>query len=99
VIEVMIKKISKVKLHEIKGEDVEQVVSMVCSALDALNGTSDGARRHEPENFPKTVLQLLQTSSQPEFSEAFTEEQYMVQCEADQTGQCPVWPPIEASSL
>jgi hypothetical protein len=98
-IEVMIKKISKVKLREIKGEDVKQVISMIHSTLDALNGASDGARHYVLDDFPKTVLQVLQTSSQPEFNKAFIEEQHMVQREADQTGQHPVWPPIKTMPL
>jgi hypothetical protein len=35
-IEVLIKKISKVKLQEIKGEDMDHVVSMICSTLDVI---------------------------------------------------------------
>jgi hypothetical protein len=94
-IEVMITKISKIKIHEIEGEDVDSVASMVRSTFDILNGASDGARCYVPDNFPKTILQVLQTSSHPEFNKAFSEEQAMVQRKADRTGQCPVWPQVE----
>ena len=58
-IEVMIMQISKIKLREIKGEDVNQVVSMVCSAVDMLDGASDGARCCVSDDFPQTALQVL----------------------------------------
>jgi hypothetical protein len=83
VIEVMIKKISKVKVREIKGEDVEHVISMIHSTLDVLNGARDSTHHCVPNDSPKTVLQVLQTSSQPEIDKAFIEEQLMVQHKAD----------------
>ena len=89
-IKVMIMKISKIKIRDIKGEDVDTVISMVRSTFDKLDCTSDGACFYVPDDFPKTILQVLQTSSHPEFNKAFSEDQCMVQHEADQTGHCPV---------
>ena len=98
-IEVMITKISKIKIRDIKGEDVDSVVSMVRSTFDILDGASDGARRYVPDDFPKTILQVLQTSSHPEFNKAFSEEQARVQREANRTGLRPIWPQVETLLL
>ena len=98
-IEILIKKIQKIKIRDIKGEDVDSVVSLVRSTVDVLRSASDEGRSYVPDDFPKTVLQVFQTSSNEAFNETFAEEQKAVQRESDKSGRKPQWPLVETTLL
>lgn len=98
-IEVLTKKIKTLKIRDQTGEDVDAVVSLIRSTVDVLHSASDDARCYVPDDFPKLVLQVFQTSSNTEFNETFAEEQRTVQRAADRTGKQPQWPTIDGTLL
>jgi len=98
-IEILIKKIQKIEIRDIQGEDVDSVVSLVRSTVDVLRSASDEGRSYVPDDFPKTVLQVFQTSSNKVFNDTFEEEQKAVQRESDKSGRKPQWPLVETTLL
>ena len=98
-IEVLVKKIENLKIRDQIGEDIDSVVSLIRSTVDVLHSASDENRCYVPDDFPKLVLKVFQSSSNKEFNETFAEEQRTVQREADRTGKKPQWPAIEGTLL
>ena len=98
-IEILMAKIKSLKIRDSKGEDVDAVVSLVRSTVDVLLSASDVGRSYIPDDFPKTILQVFQSSSNKEFNETFAEEQRTVQRESDRNGTKPLWPTVEGTLL
>ena len=98
-IEILMAKIKSLKIRDSKGEDVDAVVSLVRSTVDVLLSASDVGRNYIPDDFPKTILQVFQSSSNKEFNETFAEEQRTVQRESDRNGTKPLWPTVEGTLL
>ena len=89
-IEILLVKIKYLKIRNIKGEDIDSVVSLIRSTVEVLVSPSDETRCYIPDDFPKMVLQVFQSSSNKEFNETFEEEQQTVQRESDRTGRKPL---------
>ena len=98
-IEILMAKIKTLKIPDSKGEDVDAVVSLVRSTVDVLLSASDVGRSYIPDDFPKTILRVFQSSSNKEFNETFAEEQRTVQRESDRNGTKPLWPTVEGTLL
>ena len=84
--------ITELEISKIQGEDVEQVVGLIESTHRVLKCSSTKSRACVPQDFSKTVLQVCQTSSVPEFDSTFARWQMELQMTADRTGTHPVWP-------
>ena len=92
--------LEKLKISKSAGENVENTVSLVKSTHRILKSASTLYHNYVPDDFPKTILQIFQTTSIPEFNEAFAEEERSAQRKADKSGGMPVWPDIsEITSL
>lgn len=88
-------RVKNLKIRDIKGEDVDLAVSLIRSTYKALSQASIEDRNYVPDDFPKTVLQVLQTSSVKAFNDAFAHEETVAQHEADKFGGKPNWPTVE----
>ena len=86
--------LSSLRIRDIPGEDVDKVVSLIKSAHSLFKSASSSYHSFIPEDFPKMILTLLQTSSVPEFNQAFLREQQIAQHQADKTGQLVNWPTV-----
>ena len=98
-IEILLVKIKSLKIRDSKGEDVDGVVSLVQSTVDVLISASDESRSYIPDDYPKTILQVFQSSSNKEFNKTFAKEQQTVQRESGWTGTKPLWPSVEGTLL
>lgn len=88
-------RIKNLKIRDLKGEDVDLAVSLIRSTHKALSQASADDRNYVPDDFPQTVLQVLQTSSVKKFNDAFSLEEQQCQHEADKYGGRPEWPTLE----
>lgn len=93
------KSLTDLKISEIPGEDVDRVVSLIKSAHTLFKSASSSCHSYVPEDFPKLILKLFQTSSVPQFNQAFKHEQQIAQHLADKTGQIVEWPTVSELTL
>ena len=77
------------------GENIDYFVSLILSSCQALLSASTKDRSFVPDDFPCTILKIFQTSSVPEFNEAFKEEERVARRQADMFGGLPVWPTVQ----
>ena len=63
--------IKTLKIWDIPGEDIEDVVALVQSARDLLVGALTDGYNYMPSDFPKTVLEVMQTLSVTKFNKVF----------------------------
>lgn len=82
------------KISDLKGEDVDLAVGRIKSAYNILSSASTPDHCYIPDDFPKTVLTVLQTSSVPEFNHAFKAELDEIQRQSDKFGGLPQWPTV-----
>ena len=93
-IEHLKKQIKNLKLRDLPGENVDTVVSLIKTTYQALENASTPEHTYIPEDFPQTVLKVLQTSSVRRFNDAFDREETQVRHEANKFGGRPQWPPL-----
>jgi len=93
-IEFLKKKVEKLQIKTLKGEDVDLAVSLIKSTYTALQSASTPDRSYVPDDFPKTVLRVLQTTSVPDFNQAFFREEMDALHLADKRGGLPIWPSV-----
>jgi len=91
--------LKSLKITDIPGEDVDKVVSLIKSAHSLFKSASSACHSFVPEDFPKVILELFQTSSCAEFNSAFHREQQIAQHDADKTGQLVQWPTVGELTL
>ncbi len=87
-------RVTRLKLRDIPGENVDTAVSLIRSTYAALESASRSDRNYIPDDFPQTVLKVFQTSSNASFNGAFKLEEQKVRHEADKTGTLPEWPTV-----
>lgn len=87
--------LTSLRISDIPGEDVDRAVSLIKSAHALFKSASSSYHCYIPEDFPKLILELFQTSSVPEFNQAFKREQELAQHQADKTGQMVQWPTVQ----
>ena len=87
-------KVKSLKISKIQGENVETVVSLIKSAYNALLSASTPTRSYVPDDFAKTVLEVMQTSSHAGFTQVFEDEVATARRLADKHGGVPDWPSI-----
>ena len=87
-------RIANLKIRDLKGEDVDLAVSMIRSTVTALEGASGPDHSYVPDDFPQTVLKILQTTSVRKFNDAFDKEETEARHAADKLGCRPKWPTI-----
>ena len=90
-------RVSGLKISSLQGEDVETAVSFVRSVHDALLAASTAYHNYIPDDFPRTVLKVFQTSSVPVFNKQFEDEETEIIRISDKTGLHPVWPDVDAT--
>ena len=81
-------KIKNLKISKVPDENVDTVVSLIKSGYYALLNASTPGCSYVSDDFPKTILTVMQTSARTKFNEVFKEEQNRVQREADKYGGC-----------
>ena len=82
------------KISAIQGEDVKEVITLIKSLHLLLLGASTPERNYVPNNFPKMVLEVLQTTSVKKFNDIFYDEMEECRCKADKAGGATQWPTI-----
>ena len=90
--------IKSLKIRDIPGEDIEDVVALVQSARNLLVGASTEGYNYMPSDFPKTLLEMMQTSSVAKFNKVFADKLEAATREADEQGKPTEWPDLEAIS-
>ena len=98
-IESLRNRITRMKLRDIEGENVDIAVSLIKTTHQALVSASTPTHSFVPDDFPKVILQVLQTSSVDSFNEVFAGEEQDAQIKADKTGTLPIWPSISQLTL
>ena len=83
-------------ISTLPGEDVDQAVSLIKSTYHVLQCSSTTTRSYVPLDLVKTVFHVFQTSTVPEFTQAFKHRADEIQIDADMTGTQPKWPPVGA---
>ena len=71
----VLKQIRNLKISDILGEDVDEAVSMIRSVYNLMLNTSTERHNYVPDDFPRTVLTIFQTSSVAEFNKIFEDEE------------------------
>ena len=82
---------------ELPGEDIEKAVSSIKSTHRILQCSSTQTRSHVPTDFARTVFQVFQTTTVPEFNEVFRCCAVDIQLQADPRQVQPCWPSIGAA--
>ena len=83
-----------IKISKVQGENVETVCSQIKSACQALQSASTPTRSCAPDDFASVILDVMQTSSDPEFNSTFKDEKSLARREADKLGGIPNWPTV-----
>lgn len=96
-IEHLHERVQSLKISKVEGENVDKVVSLIRSTYYLLRDASTPTRNHVPDNFPKLVLQVLQTSSVPTFNEHFHLAEMKAQGDAFRGNGIPQYPTVEQS--
>ena len=91
----LVEKIKNIKLSSIDGENVETVVLLVKAALKLVDRASKQDVVRLPLDFPKTLLDVYQTSSVPEFNALFSRLVIEAQTAQYVHGGNAQWPAIE----
>ena len=91
----LVEMIKRIKLSTIEGENVEKVVLLVKAALKLVNRASKTDVVHLPLDFPKTLLDVYQTSSVPAFNHLFHRLVEEAQTSQYINGGNAQWPTLE----
>ena len=88
---------AKLSISAIPGEDVDQAVRLIMSTFSLLVAASTDARNYVPDDFPETVLKILQTTSVDQFNLQFAEIARKARVKADSEGLLvPEFPSVES---
>ncbi len=88
-------KVEGLKISTMEGEDVDTAVSLINSAYTTFKSISTKNHNRVPLEWPKTLIQVFQTTSVPEFNRVFKTEADEARRDADKNGGQPVWPTHE----
>jgi len=85
------------KISEIEGEDVDEVIRTISAATGLLLHSSNQTRTYITHDFSRDVLRIFQTSTLSEFNSIFLELERRCQVEADSNGESIVsWPTVDS---
>ena len=87
-------RLKNMKISKFEGENVENAISFIKSAYQVLLSASTENRNYVPEDLPKTILKIFQTTSIKSFNEDFKLEYQMAQAKADKCNGVPEYPTI-----
>jgi uncharacterized membrane protein YgcG len=93
----LIKQIEHLKISKIKGENVDEAVTLIRSAYDFMIACSNEHHSYVPDGFPKTVLRVFQTTSVDLFNQTFKEEENKAEVESYKHGGTIKYPSVEES--
>jgi hypothetical protein len=91
----LVNRIRSIKISTIEGENVETVVNMVNAALKLIRRGEQQNMIRLPFDFPKTLLEIYQTTSVPEFNSQFQRQLQIAQEAQDLYGGTAQWPSID----
>ena len=94
-IEHLVKRVQGLKISTMEGENVDHAVSLIKSTNALLVDSSTDERNLVPDSFPKTILQVFQTTSMPEFNKAFADIETTVRNSAIMEGEVPEYPTVD----
>jgi hypothetical protein len=96
----LVHKIQHLKISEIPGENVDEVVALVKAALKLVDSAQKQDKVRLPLDFPKTLLEVYQTSSVDEFNSVFR-NMHLDARESQYTsrGGVSAWPDIDTINL
>ena len=80
------------KIKSTKGENVKEACNLLDTAHETFESASTDMVSKIPEDWPKTPLEVMQTSSVTQFNRVFKDEEARARIEADQRGGEPEWP-------
>ena len=87
--------VKNLKIRDLPGENVDDACSLIKAAHAALEAASSEDRNYVPDDFLRTVLSALQTTSVGEFNKIFKKIEDEVTHASDRTGLKPDWPELK----
>ena len=91
-VDCLTRKFETIKITQYKGEDVDQVVSILRGCHNTFESVSTPCDNRFPKDWNKKLPQTFQTSSVEEFNETFHDLYTKAQRDADMNGGTPQWP-------
>ena len=92
----LLSQIKAIKISKIKGENVEEAISLINNGQKVLEQCSKaGGRSYVPQEFPEIVLDIMQTSTIPAFNQVFEDRKTQATTEADLVGGSPEYDSVE----
>ncbi len=85
-------KVETLKISALEGESVDLAVSLVNAAYSTFESATTPNNDRIPPEWSKTLIQVFQTTSVPEFNETFKDEEKNARRDADKMGGQPTWP-------
>ena len=94
-IDCLTRKVETIKITDYKGEDVDHVVSLMRAIENVFVSASTEYDRKLPNDWPKKLLKIFQTSSVEDFNDIFSDLMKKAQQKADMFGGTPKYPEPE----
>ena len=92
----LLSQIKAIKISKIKGENVEEAISLINNGQKVLEQCSQaGGRNYVPQEFPEIVLDIMQTSTIEAFNQVFDDRKTQATTQADLVGGTPKYDSVE----
>jgi len=91
----LLTQIRNLKISDLQGEDVDEAVSMIRSVYNLMLNTSTDRHNYVPDDFPKNVLSIFQTTSVGDFNKMFEQEERDIIRAGYKSNGRLVYPPVE----
>jgi hypothetical protein len=88
-------KVEILKVSDLEGENVDTAVSLINAAYLIFISSSTATQSRVPPEWSKTLIQVFQTTTVPEFNQIFKDEEKDARRDADKNGGQPQWPTHE----
>ena len=85
-------RVQTLKISTLEGESVDLAVSLVNAAYATFLYATTPSNDCIPPEWSRTLIQVFQTTSVPEFNETFKDEEKNARRDADKHGGQPTWP-------
>jgi len=91
----LLKQIRNLKISDLQGEDVDEAVSMIRSVHNLMLNTSTDRHNYVPDDSPKIVLSIFQTTSVGDFNKMFEQEERDIIRAGYKSNRRLVYPPVK----
>ena len=90
----LISRLKNYKISKTQGEDVDKAISLAKSTYAALKSVSTSDRNLIPSDYPKILMDVLQTTTVPVFTDYWRRQVQDAHTAADAAGGLPKWPDV-----